>query len=63
MKIKMINEIIGKFCPTTVLLNVGAIGMSLTEVEIGLKILSYIVAIGYTLIKIINEINQWKKKK
>jgi len=59
----MINEIIGKVCPTTVLLNVGAIGMSLTNVEIGLKIISYIVAIIWTGLKIANEYKDWSKKK
>ncbi len=59
---KMVNEIINKLCPTTILLNVGAIGISLTDLEIGLKILSYLVAIIYTLFKIINEIREWKKK-
>ena len=58
----MINDIISKFCPTTILLNVGAIGMSLTDVEIGLKIISYIVAVLYTIIKISKEIKEWKKK-
>ncbi len=58
----MVNEIINKLCPTTILLNVGAIGISLTDLEIGLKILSYTVAIIYTLFKIINEIREWKKK-
>ena len=53
---KMVNEIINKLCPTTILLNVGAIGISLTDLEIGLKISSYLVAIIYTLFKIINEI-------
>jgi hypothetical protein len=60
---KMINEIIGKFCPTTVILNVGAIGMSLTDVEISLKIVSYIVAIIWTALRIANELKIWKKKK
>lgn len=60
---KMISEIIKGFCPTTIMLNVGAIGISLTDVEIGLKLLSYTVAIGYTLIKIANELKEWKKKK
>jgi hypothetical protein len=63
MKIKMVNEIIGKFCPTTVILNVGAIGMSFTNLEIGLKIISYIVAIIWTSLKIANEIKVWNKKK
>lgn len=59
----MINEIIGKFCPTTVVLNVGAIGVSLTDVEIGLKLLSYGVAIIWTTLKIRNELKIWRKKK
>tara|TARA_R110000824_G_scaffold68953_2_gene177764 strand:+ start:7976 stop:8167 length:192 start_codon:yes stop_codon:yes gene_type:complete len=63
MQSKMINEIIGKFCPTTVVLNVGAIGVSLTDVEIGLKILSYGVAIIWTILKIRNELKIWRKKK
>jgi len=58
---KMINEIMNKFCPTTIILNVGAIGISLTDLEIGLKIVSYLVAIIYTLFRIINEVKQWKK--
>ena len=57
----MMNEILNKFCPTTILLNVGAIGISLTDLEIGLKILSYLVAIIYTLFRILNEVKQWKK--
>ena len=59
----MINEIIGKFCPTTVVLNVGAIGMSLTDVEIGLKLLSYGVASIWPTLKIRNELKIWRKKK
>lgn len=59
----MVNEIIGKFCPTTVILNAGAIGMSFTNLEIGLKIISYIVAIIWTALKIANEIKVWNKKK
>jgi|TARA_Y100000004_G_scaffold126789_1_gene142743 hypothetical protein len=62
-KLKKMNEIFNKFCPTTILLNVGAIGMSLSDVEIGLKIISYLVASIYTIVKIINEINGWRKKK
>ena len=58
----MINETISRFCPTTILLNVGAIGMSLSDVEIGLKLLSYTVAVFYTGIKIAKEIKEWKKK-
>lgn len=59
----MMNDIVSKICPTTMLLNVGAIGMSLTDVEIGLKILSYIVAVVYTVIKIMKEAGEWRKKK
>lgn len=63
MKLKMINEIMGKICPTTIMLNVGAIGIGMTETEQGLKIISYLVAIMWTTIKIINEIKIWQKKK
>lgn len=56
------NEIIGKFCPTTIMLNVGAIGVSLTNLEIQIKLISYTVAIVYTIIKITKEIKDWKKK-
>jgi len=58
----MINEIIGKICPTTIMLNIGAIGIGMTETEQGLKIISYLVAIIWTTIKIANEIKIWKKK-
>jgi hypothetical protein len=58
----MINEIIGKLCPTTILLNVGAIGISMSEIETGLKIIVYIFTILWTALKILNEIKQWKKK-
>jgi len=59
----MINDVFTKICPTTMILNIGAIGMSLTDVEIGLKILSYIVAVLYTIIKIMKEVSEWRKKK
>ena len=59
----MINELINKLCPTTILLNVSAIGLSLTNVEIVLKIAVYIVTATYTIIKIVNETAQWRKKK
>jgi len=55
---KTMNEIINKFCPTTILLNVGAISLSLSEVELGLKVLSYAVAITYTSIKIYKELKK-----
>ena len=46
----------------TIMLNVSAIGIGMTEVEQGLKILSYAVAIIWTLLKIRSEINLYKKK-
>ena len=55
--------ILNKICPATVLVNVGAIGMSFSNVEIGLKIISYIVAIIWTSLKIANEYKTWSKKK
>ena len=58
----MINEIIGKLCPTTILLNVGAIGISMSEIETGLKIIVYIFTILWTALRILNEIKEWKKK-
>lgn len=59
----MINEIMSKFCPLTIMVNAGAIGISLTDMEIGLKLVSYLVAIIYTSFKIINEAREWRKKK
>tara|TARA_R100000664_G_C2754400_1_gene142016 strand:- start:2333 stop:2518 length:186 start_codon:yes stop_codon:yes gene_type:complete len=59
----MINELINKLCPTTILLNVSAIGLSLTNVEIVLKIAVYIVTATYTIVKIVNETANWRKKK
>ena len=59
----MITEIAGRFCPTTIMLNAGAIGMSLTDVEFIVKIASYSVAIIWTTLKISNELKIWRKKK
>ena len=59
----MISEIANKLCPTTILLNASAIGLSLTDVEIGLKIVVYIATAVYTTIKIAKEITEWKTKK
>jgi hypothetical protein len=55
------TEIIKGFCPTTIMLNIGAIGVSLTDLEIGLKIISYAVAIIYTIFRIAKEIKTWNK--
>jgi len=63
MKIKMIDDIVGRVCPTTIMLNVGAIGIGMTEVEQGLKIISYAVAIIWTILKIRTEINLHNRNK
>jgi hypothetical protein len=54
-------EIAERICPLTVMLNVGAIGIGFSEVEQGLKIISYTVAIIWTILKIRSEINLYKK--
>jgi len=59
----MINELIGKVCPTTIMLNIGAIGIGMSETENTLKIISYLVAIIWTTLRIIKELKEWKKKK
>ena len=58
---KMI-DIIERCCPTTILLNVSAIGIGMSEVEQGLKIISYAVAIIWTIMKIRNEIKLYNEK-
>jgi len=55
------NEMIKGFCPTTILLNVGAITMSLTDLELGLKLLSYSVAVIWTILRIAKEIKNWNQ--
>ena len=56
------NEIIERICPMTIMLNVGAIGISMTEIEMGLKLLSYTAAIIWTIVKITKEIKFWNDK-
>jgi len=56
------SEIITRICPLTVMLNVGAIGISMTEIEMGLKLASYTVAIIWTTIKVAKEIKFWNEK-
>ena len=63
MKSKMIYDIAGRFCPTTIILNAGAIGMSMTDVELGMKIASYLVAVILTTLLIIKDIKDWQKTK
>ena len=56
-------DIIERCCPTTIMLNIGAIGIGFSEVEQGLKIVSYTVAIIWTILKIRSEINLYKNNK
>jgi len=56
------NELIERTCPMTILLNVSAIGISLTDLEMSLKIISYTAAIVWTIIKITKEIKFWNDK-
>tara|TARA_R100001143_G_C3280529_1_gene96444 strand:+ start:176 stop:367 length:192 start_codon:yes stop_codon:yes gene_type:complete len=56
------SEIITRICPLTVMLNVGAIGISMTDIEMGLKLASYTVAIIWTVIKVAKEIKFWNEK-
>ena len=61
MILKM-QTIIERICPMTLLLNVGAIGISLTQMELTLKLISYSVAIIWTTIKVVKELKDWNKK-
>tara|TARA_Y100001938_G_C8077916_1_gene427271 strand:- start:440 stop:631 length:192 start_codon:yes stop_codon:yes gene_type:complete len=56
-------DIVDRVCPTTILLNVSAIGIGMSEVEQGLKIISYAVAIVWTILKIRNEIKIYNEKR
>ena len=56
-------EICHRVCPTTIFLNAGAIGISLIDVEVYFKLISYAVAIIWTSIKVIQEIRNWNAKK
>tara|TARA_R100001015_G_C4609982_1_gene165304 strand:- start:461 stop:652 length:192 start_codon:yes stop_codon:yes gene_type:complete len=56
-------EICERICPTTALLNVTAIGVSLSDIEVYFKLASYGVAIVWTSIKVIQEIRHWNEKK
>ena len=58
----MINEIIHRVCPMTVLLNVSAISIGMSEVEQTLKMISYLVAIVWTILKIRYEIRLYRNK-
>ena len=56
------NEIISRICPMTIMLNVGAIGISMTDLEMGLKLASYTAALIWTSVKITKEIKFWNDK-
>ena len=51
-----------RICPMTIMVNVGAIGMSVTDVEVTMKILSYVAAFIWTSVKIAKEIKFWDKQ-
>jgi len=57
------NEMIERICPLTIMLNVGAVGISLTDLEMGLKLLSYTAAIVWTIVKTTKEIRFWNDKR
>ena len=61
MILKM-QTIIERICPLTIVLNVGAIGISLTQMELTLKLISYSIAIIWTTIKVVKELKDWNKK-
>ena len=61
MILKM-HTIIERICPMTILLNVGAIGISLSQMELTLKLISYSIAIVWTAIKVVKELKDWNKK-
>ena len=61
MILKM-QTIIERICPMTILLNVGAIGISLSQMELTLKLISYSIAIVWTAIKVVKELKDWNKK-
>ncbi len=60
-KMEKIMGIYERICPMTIMLNAGAIGLSMSDVELTLKLLSYSVAIIWTTIKVIKEIKNWRE--
>lgn len=56
-------EICHRICPVTMGVNVTAIGISLSDIEVYFKLASYGVAIIWTSIKVIQEIRNWNAKK
>ena len=59
---KTMIDITDRICPTTILLNISAVGIGMTEVEQGLKIISYAVAIIWTILKIRSEIKLYSER-
>jgi prepilin signal peptidase PulO-like enzyme (type II secretory pathway) len=58
-----IYEICERICPTTALLNITAVGVSLSDIEVYFKLASYGVAVIWTSIKVIQEIRHWNANK
>ena len=56
-------EFCGKFCPATIGVNLGAIVISMSDLEIIFKLASYGVAIVWTAVKVVKEIKNWNEKK
>lgn len=54
-------EICSRICPQTLTINTIAIGISLTDVEVALKLLSYFVAIVWTTLRVAKELRDWNK--
>jgi len=48
-----------KICPMTISINAVAVGVSLSDIELILKLASYSVAIIWTIIKVIKELKEW----
>ena len=53
-------EMLDKDTTEILLANVGALGLSLTDVHEGLQILSMAAALIFTVIKIVKEIRKWQ---
>tara|TARA_R100001198_G_C5218475_1_gene201459 strand:- start:983 stop:1147 length:165 start_codon:yes stop_codon:yes gene_type:complete len=53
-------EMLDKDTTEILLANVGALGLSLTDVHEGLQILSMAAALIFTIIKIVKEIKKWQ---
>jgi len=53
-------EMLDKDTTEILLANVGALGLSLTDVHEGLQILSMAAALIFTIIKIVKEVKRWR---